>query len=84
MLEESFVRGCLLTLLGQTTGDAVGVIVTAILFALLHQPTDLMHWVSFTVTGAAYGWIRMASGSTMAAALMHAAYNLALCFSATL
>ena len=84
ILEESFFRGCLLPLLAQTTGNVVAVILTALLFALFHQPTDLAHWVSFTVTGVAYGWIRVASGSTMAAALMHATYNLALYFSATL
>jgi membrane protease YdiL (CAAX protease family) len=83
ILEESFFRGCLLPLLAQTTGNIVAVILTSFLFALLHQPTDLAHWVSFTVTGVAYGWIRVASGSTMAAALMHATYNLDLCLSAT-
>ena len=84
ILEESFFRGCLLPLLAQTTGNAIAVILTAFLFALFHQPTDLAHWVSFTVTGVAYGWIRVASGSTTAATLMHATYNLALYFSATL
>ena len=59
------------------------VILTAFLFALFHQPADLAHWVSFTATGLAYGWIRVASGSTTAAALMHATYNFALCFFAT-
>jgi membrane protease YdiL (CAAX protease family) len=83
ILEESFFRGCLLPLLAQTTGNIVAVILTSFLFALLHQPTDLAHWVSFTVTGVAYGWIRVASGSTMAAALMHATYNLDLCLSGT-
>ncbi len=83
VLEESFFRGCLLPLLAQTTGKVFSVILTTFLFALLHQPTDLAHWVWFTVTGMAYGWIRVASGSTMAAALMHATYNLGLCLSAT-
>lgn len=53
-------------------------ILTSFLFALFHQPTDLAHWVSFTVTGVAYGWIRVASRSTSAAALMHATYNLTI------
>ena len=83
ILEESLFRGVLLPLLAQTTGKVAAVILTALLFALLHQTTDLTHWVSFTATGAAYGWIRLASGSTMAAALMHATYNLGLCLSAT-
>ena len=78
VLEESFFRGCLLPLLAQTAGNVGSVILTTVLSALLHQPTDLAHWVSFTVTGAAYGWMRIASGSTAAAAVMHATYNLAL------
>ena len=83
ILEESFFRGCLLPLLAQTTGNLAAVIFTAFLFALFHQPADLAHWVSFTATGVAYGWIRVASGSTTAAALMHASYNLAVFLSAT-
>ena len=83
ILEESFFRGCLLPLLAQTTGNVVAVILIAFLFALFHQPTSLAHWVSFTLTGAAYGWIRVVSRSTAAATLMHATYNLVLCLSAT-
>ena len=84
ILEESFFRGCLLPLLAQTTGSGIAVILTAILFALFHQPADLAHWVSFTATGIAYGWIRVASRSTAAAAVMHATYNLAVFLSARL
>ena len=83
ILEESLFRGCLLPLLAQTTGSGIAVILTAILFALFHQPADLAHWVSFTATGIAYGWIRVASRSTTAAAVMHATYNLVLFLSAT-
>ena len=78
ILEESIFRGCLLPLLAQTTGNVVAVVLTAFVFALFHGPTDLPHWVSFSVTGVAYGWIRVASRSTTAGALMHAAYNLSL------
>ena len=83
ILEESFFRGCLLPLLAQTTSNLTAVLLTAFLFALFHQPTDLAHWVSFTVTGVAYGWIRVVSGTTTAATLMHATYNVALWLSAT-
>ena len=78
VLEESFFRGCLLPLLTQTTGKGTGVILTAILFALFHQPSNLAHWVSFTATGLAYGSIRVATRSTMAAAVMHSTYNFVL------
>ena len=69
--------------LAQTAGNVPGVILTALLFALFHQPSNLAHWVSFTATGVAYGWIRVVSRSTMAASLMHATYNLVLFVSAT-
>ena len=78
LLEESLFRGCLLPVLAQTTGTIPAVIITAVLFALFHGPTNLVHWVSFTATGVAYGWMRVASRSSTAPALMHAAYNLVL------
>ena len=78
ILEESFFRGCLLPLLAQNAGNILAVILCGFLFALFHQPADVAHWVSFTATGVAYGWIRVASRSTTAAALMHATYNLAV------
>ena len=83
ILEESLFRGCLLPVLAQTIGNPAAVILTALLFALLHQPSNLAHWVAFTATGVAYGWIRVASRSTTAGALMHATYNLVLFLSDT-
>src|SRR5215469_8954385 len=79
ILEESLFRGCLLPLLVQTTGTLSAVIIVAVLFALFHRPASPVHWVSFTATGVAYGWLRLASHSTTAPALSHAAYNLSLC-----
>ena len=79
ILEESLFRGCLLPLLVQTTGTLPAVIVVAVLFALFHRPASPAHWVSFTATGVAYGWLRLVSHSTSAPALSHAAYNLSLC-----
>lgn len=83
ILEESLFRGCILPVLAQTTGNATAILITAFLFALLHGPVGLVQWVSFATTGVAYGAIRVASGSTSAAALMHAAYNLTLILSVT-
>jgi membrane protease YdiL (CAAX protease family) len=80
LLEESLFRGCLLPVLAQTTGTVPAVIITAVLFALFYGPANLVHWVSFTATGIAYGWVRVASRSTTEAAIMHAAYNLSLLF----
>lgn len=78
ILEESLFRGCLLPVLAESIGNTAAVLTTAILFALFHGPINLAHWISFTATGVAYGWLRVASRSTTTAALMHAAYNLAL------
>ena len=78
ILEESFFRGCLLPLMAETTNNLIAVVFTGFLFALFHHPADLPHWLSFTGTGIAYGWIRVAARSTTAAAVMHATYNLAV------
>ena len=80
ILEESFFRGCLLPVLAHTVGKILAVVLSALLFALFHSPANLVHWASFTGTGVAYGWIRVTSRSTTAAALAHAIYNLALLF----
>src|SRR5215469_12305380 len=78
ILEESLFRGCLLPVLAQNTGTMPAVVITAVVFAIFHGPTNLEHCFAFTATGIAYGWVRMASRSTTAPAVMHAAYNLTL------
>ena len=78
ILEESLFRECLLPVLAQRTGTIPAVVITAFVFAIFHGPTNLAHWLTFTATGIAYGWVRMASRSTTAPAVMHAAYNLTL------
>jgi len=78
ILEESFFRGCLLPVLAGSLTNSLAVILTALVFALFHNPSNLSHWVSFSGSGVAYGWIRMASRSTTAATLTHAVYNLVL------
>jgi membrane protease YdiL (CAAX protease family) len=78
ILEESLLGGCLLPVLAQSAGTIPAVIITAVIFAVFHEPTNLAHWLMLTATGIAYGWMRTASRSTTAPALMHAAYNLAL------
>jgi membrane protease YdiL (CAAX protease family) len=55
ILEESLFRGCLLPVVARTFGSVFAVIGAALLFALLHGPTDLAHWFWFTATGVAYG-----------------------------
>ena len=78
VLEESFFRGCLFPVFACSLGPGSAVILTAFLFALFHGPVNQVQWLSFSSTGLAYGWIRVTSRSTTAAALAHAAYNLVL------
>ena len=66
--------------LALSTGTVPAVIITGVVFAVFHGPVDLAHWVTLTATGIAYGWMRLASRSTTASALMHSAYNLTLYF----
>ena len=84
ILEESVFRGCMLPVLTRTLGSAISVVAIAVLFAAFHAPVDVTHWVWFTATGAAYGLLRLASGTTTAAAFMHATCNLTLFLSAKL
>jgi membrane protease YdiL (CAAX protease family) len=78
ILEESLFRGCLFPLLASKAGNAVAVAATAAVFALFHGPTDLVHWISFGLTGITYGLIRVISDTTTAPAMAHSAYNLVL------
>jgi membrane protease YdiL (CAAX protease family) len=78
ILEESVFRGCLLPVVTRTFGNFFSILATAVLFAAFHGPTDVMHWIWFSATGAAYGWLRLASRTTTAPAFMHATCNLTL------
>jgi membrane protease YdiL (CAAX protease family) len=84
ILEESVFRGCMLPVLTRTLGNAISVAAIAVLFAAFHAPGDLTHWIWFTTTGAAYSSLRLASGTTTAAAFMHATCNLTLFVAAKL
>jgi membrane protease YdiL (CAAX protease family) len=79
LCEELAFRGFLLPLLVRSLGPIAGVIMTALPFALLHGPQYAWSWrhlLFIVVAGAAFGWMRYRSGSTAAATVMHAAYNL--------
>lgn len=60
------------------------VVLTAILFALSHNDRNLPRLFATIATGVSFGWMRAQSGSTAAAALMHAVFNFALSWIATL
>jgi membrane protease YdiL (CAAX protease family) len=78
ILEESVFRGCLLPVVARTFGSAFSVLATAVLFAAFHGPSDVTHWIWFSATGVAYGWLRLTSETTTAPAFMHATCNLTL------
>jgi uncharacterized protein len=86
LCEELVFRGFLQPLLVRSFGPLAGILGAAIPFGLLHIPeygNSWRHGVVITLAGAAFGWVRYATGSTKASTIMHAAYN-ALFFSVLL
>ncbi len=84
LAEELIFRGFLQPLVVRSLGVVGGILVASIPFGLLHFPEygdSWRHAVLITGAGAAFGWMRHATGSTKASTLMHAAYN-ALFFAA--
>jgi uncharacterized protein len=82
--EELVFRGFLQPLLVRSLGPALGILLQAIPFGLLHfqeYGNSWAHAILICLAGAAFGWMRYATGSTKASALMHASYN-ALFFAA--
>ena len=84
ILENSVFRGCLLPVLARTIGNTASVVAMALLFSAFHGPRDVTHWVWFCATGIAYGWLRLVSHTTSAAALMRATCKLSLFLAAKL
>ena len=76
--EEILFRGFLQPLLVRSVGPAGGILMAAVPFGLLHLQEYGYSWrhaLLITGAGAAFGWMRQYTGSTRAAAVMHAAYN---------
>jgi len=79
--EELFFRGLLQPLAVRTIGVVPGIVLAALPFALLHAPQYGWSWrhvLIITIAGACFGWRRHRTGSTGAAWVMHAGYNLLL------
>jgi len=79
--EELIFRGILQPLLGRYAGGLAGILISALMFAALHGPQYAWSWrhvLLIAVAGAAFGLRRMLTGSTGAAVVMHAAYNMVL------
>ena len=78
LCEELAFRGFLQPLLVRSLGAAPGILLAAIPFGLMHfheYGNSWRHAAILAMAGAAFGWMRHATGSTKAAAIMHAAYN---------
>jgi membrane protease YdiL (CAAX protease family) len=86
LCEELAFRGFLQPLLVRSFGAIPGIVGAAIPFGLLHfreYGNSWRHALLISLAGAAFGWMRQATGSTLASTLMHSAYN-ALFFAAFL
>ena len=78
IFEEMLFRGFLFPLLARSVGPWLGILLTAVPFALLHGAQNHWAWqpvVLIGVAGVVFGYVRYKTGSTTAAFLMHSAYN---------
>jgi len=76
--EEIVFRGFLQPLLVRSLGAAPGILVAAAAFGLMHLQEygySWRHGLLITLAGAGFGWMRQRTGSTKAAAVMHATHN---------
>jgi membrane protease YdiL (CAAX protease family) len=87
MVEELLFRGLLfwavLELLvccgiSRSAANFAGVLLMAVLFALAHTDKIGIRFYATIPTGIAFGWMRVQSGSSAAAVVMHAFYNFVL------
>jgi len=78
LCEELAFRGLLQPLLVSSFGPVPGILLASVPFGLLHfqeYGNSWRHAVVISLAGAAFGWMRHATGSTKASTIMHAAYN---------
>lgn len=76
VFEEAFFRGFLLAGLRPTAlGSAGAVLLTAIVWGLLHTQYDALHVATIVLYGVLLGWARVRSGSLLVPAGMHASSN---------
>lgn len=76
--EELAFRGFLQPLLVRSFGAVAGILMAAAPFGMLHYWEYGDSWrsaVQIGLAGATFGWMRQATGSTRAAAIMHASFN---------
>ena len=78
LCEELAFRGLLQPLLVRSLGPVPGILLASLPFGLLHYQeygNSWRHAIVISLAGAAFGWMRHATGSTKASTIMHAAYN---------
>jgi len=78
IFEEMLFRGFLLPLLMRSMGPGLGILLTALPFALLHGAQNQWAWQPvflIGIAGIAFGYVRYRTRSTTAAFLMHSACN---------
>lgn len=79
--EEMFFRGLTLPVAIRTFGVPLAILLTSVPFALIHGPQYSWSWQHLfllALAGAVFGYVRVYTGSTAAAALTHCAYNLTM------
>ena len=93
IVEEMLFRGLLFWVIfellhrrgiSKSAASVTTVLLVAVCFALAHTDRIGIRFFATVLTGIAFGWMRVQSGSTAAAAVMHAVYNFVLCLIATL
>jgi membrane protease YdiL (CAAX protease family) len=81
VFEELIFRGFLFPLLARSVGPWLGILLTAVPFALVHGSEYHWSWQHLTLVGldgAVFGFVRYKTGSTAAATLVHTGYNATL------
>jgi membrane protease YdiL (CAAX protease family) len=81
LFEELFFRGFLFAVIQGILGAWPAIALSALCFSLLHGPEYQWAWqhlMVIFVAGAAFGFARYKTGSTAAAVLLHAGYNMTL------
>jgi membrane protease YdiL (CAAX protease family) len=93
IVEEMLFRGLLFWVtfellhrrgVSKSAASVTTVLLVAVCFALAHTDRIGIRFFATVLTGIAFGWMRVQSGSTAAAAVMHAVYNFVLCWITTL
>jgi membrane protease YdiL (CAAX protease family) len=85
LVEETIWRGAVLPVVLRHTTPFLAALLTGAAFSLEHgvfrgQWPSLSTFLTMTLTGTAYGLVRIHTQSTLTAALMHGCYNLTLFF----